>query len=205
MPSAAYSSCSAAKTCWLKVACSFSFAKLISSCSSELREKASNPKMSSSPMVRLFPPPSAAPAPAPIFSLMRPKIQSNSEPYSAFASASRATAAFSGGCGTATTGNLPTFLMVSAVSSSSGEMSRTAAAALSDACDAGDTHDPSSALAISLASKARLPRVRMPARTRRKLVCSASVSWKVEKAAQTARQSAASSMPGTESEADWPR
>ena len=50
MPSCAYSSCSAAKTCELKVACSRSLAKLISSCSSPLVANDSKPKMSRMPM-----------------------------------------------------------------------------------------------------------------------------------------------------------
>ena len=45
----ACSACSAAKTCWLKVACSFSFAKLIRSCSKPLVSKDSKPKMSRMP------------------------------------------------------------------------------------------------------------------------------------------------------------
>ena len=45
----ACSACSAAKTCWLKVACSFSFAKLMRSCSKPLVSKDSKPKMSRMP------------------------------------------------------------------------------------------------------------------------------------------------------------
>ena len=54
MPSALYASMVSRKTAFVKRACSFSLAKLMQSCSSELSLKTSKPKMSTMPMIRIF-------------------------------------------------------------------------------------------------------------------------------------------------------
>mmetsp|Transcript_32529 Transcript_32529/g.105076 ORF Transcript_32529/g.105076 Transcript_32529/m.105076 type:complete len:229 (-) Transcript_32529:939-1625(-) len=194
-PSALHSSSSILKMYTLKYCCSFSFAKLISNCSSELRAKASNPKMSSSPMVRLV---SAPPAPPGfIFSLMRASIQSNREPYSALARASRATLALSGGWGTCTTGNLPTLLTVSALSSASSSISSRDATASTNGIVEDKTREPSSCAAICTASNPTLPILRTAASTLCTADTSGGPSWKTPNAEEVRAQSALSSMPET--------
>jgi len=49
------------KTVLVKSDCSFSLAKLMQSCSSELTPKTSKPKMSTTPMMRVSSPPSSKP------------------------------------------------------------------------------------------------------------------------------------------------
>mmetsp|Transcript_11386 Transcript_11386/g.35136 ORF Transcript_11386/g.35136 Transcript_11386/m.35136 type:complete len:214 (+) Transcript_11386:4638-5279(+) len=187
----------------LKCCCSFSLAKLISSCSSELRTKASKPKMSSRPIMRR----ASAPPPPPgfILSFIFASIQSKSEPYRAFASESRATAALSGGCGTWMTGNLPTDFTVRALSNASGSISSSAATASSEGKVDGRTREPSSCAAICTASKPMLPRLSTAARMRCMDETSCWPSWNTPKAVAVAFQSEASSMPATFSFVEAPR
>ena len=71
--------------------CSFSFAKLMQSCSNELTSKISKPKTSSSPMNAI-----ASVAAPRIDSLTFATTQSKSRQYTAFASALRAATACAG-------------------------------------------------------------------------------------------------------------
>mmetsp|Transcript_36061 Transcript_36061/g.84206 ORF Transcript_36061/g.84206 Transcript_36061/m.84206 type:complete len:204 (-) Transcript_36061:885-1496(-) len=167
----------------------------MSSCSSELRVKASKPKMSSSPIFRFESVPAAALRP--IIALTRPSNHSNKLPYAAFARASRAAAAFAGGCGTCTTGNLPTLLTVSACSSEGGATANISETARKLDSHRLATHEPSSCCESCTGSNSRLPRCSSPANTRRTKRCSSAEILKSSIASQVERHCIRSSSPAT--------
>mmetsp|Transcript_26615 Transcript_26615/g.83277 ORF Transcript_26615/g.83277 Transcript_26615/m.83277 type:complete len:226 (-) Transcript_26615:285-962(-) len=193
-PSARYTASSFLNVSSLKSCCSFSFVKLMQSCSKEFVSKISNPKMSRMPMNRAPALPPAGRSDA----LMRSTSQSKRRSYTNLARASRFSSACSTRSGTVKS-PWPRMCMVRFTRarcklSSSTPNSRPAHCALGMV--SGSMSEPSEAPAVS-GVKWTLPRCRIPATMLMMLCCLLSSNPSREKAPMTSSNSCTSSMPST--------